>query len=74
MKGMPLIELTFGIGELSEEQKIRLCQKITDLVMKEAKVPQHYTWVMLHEIPAENWMIDRLTVPQLLAQVKAENQ
>jgi phenylpyruvate tautomerase PptA (4-oxalocrotonate tautomerase family) len=33
----------FGKGALTEEQKTELCRKITDLIVKEAKQPQHYT-------------------------------
>jgi 4-oxalocrotonate tautomerase family enzyme len=71
---MPLIEMYFGKGELSDEQKTGLCRKVTDLVVKEAKVPQHLTWVIVHELPGENWMIDRLTVPELLAKLKSEKR
>ena len=30
-------------------------------------MPQHYTWVMIHEIPEEDWIVDRLTVTELKA-------
>jgi len=69
---MPLIQLYFGEGALTEEQKAELSRKITDLIVKETKQPQHYTWVIIHEIPLTNWMVDRLTLPELKAKLKAE--
>jgi len=71
---MPLIQMYFGKGVLTEEQKVDLCRKVTDLIVKEAKQPQHYTWVILHEIPGENWMVDRLTIPELKAKLMAEKK
>ena len=62
---MPLVRMYFSEGELTSEQKADLSRKVTDLIVKEAKKSQHYTWVMIHELPAENWMIDRLTLPEL---------
>jgi len=69
---MPLIQLYFGEGALTDEQKAELSRKITDLIVKETKQPQHYTWVIIHEIPLTNWMVDRLTLPELKAKLKAE--
>lgn len=66
---MPLIELYFSKGTLSDEQKAELSRKVTDLIVKETKQPQHYTWVIFHEVPAENWMVDRLTLPELKAKL-----
>jgi 4-oxalocrotonate tautomerase family enzyme len=66
---MPLVELYFSKGALSEEQKAELSRKVTDLIVKEAKQPQQYTWVIIHDVPAENWMVDRLTLPELKAKL-----
>jgi 4-oxalocrotonate tautomerase family enzyme len=66
---MPLVRMYFSEGELTTEQKADLSRKVTDLIVKEAKKSQHYTWVMVHELPAENWMIDRLTLPELRAKL-----
>ena len=57
---------------LTSEQKAELSRKVTDLIVKEAKQPQHYTWVVIQEIPAENWMVDRLTLPELKAKLAKE--
>jgi 4-oxalocrotonate tautomerase family enzyme len=64
----------FWEGALTEEQKAELSRKITDLIVKEAKQPQHYTWVIIHEVPVENWMVDRLTLPELKAKLIAEKK
>jgi 4-oxalocrotonate tautomerase family enzyme len=69
---MPLVEMYFGKGALSDEQKANLSRKVTDLLVKEAKQPQHYTWVIIHEVPMENWMVNRLTLPELKAKLAAE--
>jgi len=71
---VPLVEMYFGKGELTDEQKANLSRKVTDLLVKEAKMPQHYTWVMIHELPMENWMVDRLTSPELKAKLAAEKK
>lgn len=71
---LPLIEMYFGKGALTEEQKAELSRKVTDLIVKEAKQPQHYTWVIIHEVPVENWMVDRLTLPELKAKIQAEKK
>ncbi len=71
---MPLIEMFFGKGALTDEQKAELSRKVTDLIVKEAKQPQHYTWVIIHEIPPENWMLDRLTLPELKAKLRVEKK
>jgi phenylpyruvate tautomerase PptA (4-oxalocrotonate tautomerase family) len=59
----------FSKGALTDNEKAELSRKVTDLIVKEAKQPQHYTWVMIHEVPAENWMVDRLTLPELKAKL-----
>jgi len=71
---LPLVEMYFGRGALTDEQKAELSRKVTDLIVKEAKQPQHYTWVIIHEVPGENWMVDRLTLPELRAKLQAEKK
>ncbi len=71
---MPLVEMYFGKGALPEQQKADLSRKVTDLLAQEAKRPQHYTWVIIHEVPSENWMVDRLTLPELKAKLAAEKK
>lgn len=62
---MPLIEMKFIEGVLSADEKANLARKITELVVKEAKQPKEYTWVVIHEIPAEGWMFGGLTLSEL---------
>lgn len=69
---MPLIQIYFGKGALTDEQKADLSRKVTDLIVKEANQPQHYTWVIIHEVPGKNWMVDRLTVPELKKKLMTE--
>ena len=71
---MPLVEMYFGKGALTDEQKADLSRKVTDLIVKEAKQSQHYTWVIIHEVPVENWMVDKLTLPELKAKLMAEKK
>jgi phenylpyruvate tautomerase PptA (4-oxalocrotonate tautomerase family) len=73
-ENLPLIEIYFGKGAQTEEQKAELSRKVTDLIVKEAKQPQHYKWGIIHKDPAENWMIDRLTLPELKAKLQAEKK
>ncbi len=69
---MPLIMMFFGKGALSSDQKAELSRKITDLIVKETGQPQHYTWVIINEILVDNWMVDRLTLPELKAKLATE--
>ena len=71
---MPLVEMYFGKGALSDQQEADLSRKVTDLLVQEAKQPQHYTWVIIHEVPMENWMVDRLTLPELKAKLVVDKK
>ena len=71
---MPLVMVYIGKGALSAEQRAELSRRITDVVVEVARQPQHYTWVIVHEVPEENWMVDRLTVPELKAKLRAEGK
>ena len=50
---------------MTDRQKAELSRNVTDLIVKETKQPKQYTWVIVHEVPAENWMVDWLTLPEL---------
>ena len=71
---MPLVEMYFGKGALTDQQKADLSRKVKDLIVEEANQPQHFTWVIIHEVPAENWMVDRLTLQELKAKLMAEKK
>lgn len=62
---MPLIEMHFIQGVLSVEEKASLARNITELVVNETKQPKEFTWVVIHEVPAEGWMFGGLTLPEL---------
>jgi phenylpyruvate tautomerase PptA (4-oxalocrotonate tautomerase family) len=59
---------------MSSEQRIDRARKMTDLVVKETGMPQHYIWVMVHEIPEEDGIVDRLTVTELKQKLAKEPQ
>ena len=69
---MPLIEMTFGEGVLTAEQKTDLARKVTDLVVQVAKQPKEYTWVVIHEEPMENWLVGGLTVQEVKEKLMRE--
>ena len=74
---LPLIQMYFGKGMCAmqtDEQRAELCRKVTDLIVQEAKVPQQATWVIFNEVPAENWMIDRMMLPEFKAKLMAEKK
>ncbi|MCS7363964.1 MAG: tautomerase family protein [archaeon GB-1867-035] len=71
---MPLIMIFLGKGTYTNEKKAELSRKVTDVIVKELKVPQHYTWIIINEIPPENWVIDKLTLPEFKAKLKAEKK
>lgn len=62
---MSLVKGYPGKGSKNAEQSADLARNITDRMDKETIMPQHYTWVMVHEIPEEDWIVDRLTVTEL---------
>ena len=68
---MPLVKVYLDKGSQTARQRADLGRKITDLIVKETGMPQQYTWVMVHEIPEEDWMVDRLTVTELKAKLAA---
>jgi 4-oxalocrotonate tautomerase family enzyme len=71
---MPLIEMYLDKGSMTAAQRADLARKVTDLIVRETGMPQHYTWVMIHEIPEENWIIDKLTVTELKAKLSREKR
>jgi 4-oxalocrotonate tautomerase family enzyme len=62
---MPLVKVYIDKGSQSAEQRADLGRKITDVIVKETKMPQEFVWVMIHEMPEEDWLVDRLTVVEL---------
>jgi 4-oxalocrotonate tautomerase family enzyme len=69
---VPLIMMYFGKGALADGQKVDLSRKVTDLVVNESKQPKEGTWVVINEIPAENWLLGGLTLPEFKAMLVVE--
>jgi phenylpyruvate tautomerase PptA (4-oxalocrotonate tautomerase family) len=51
---LSLIEMYFVEGDLTEEKKIELSKKVTDLIAVETGKP--YAQVIINEIPKANWI------------------
>jgi 4-oxalocrotonate tautomerase len=66
---VPLIMMYFGKGALTNEQKVDISRKVTDLIVNESKQPKQGTWVVINEIPAENWLLGGLTLPEFKAKL-----
>ena len=64
---MPYISIEHVADEFSAAQRVDLGRKITDLIAAAAGVPPELVWISFHEIPAENWMIGRKTIAELIA-------
>jgi len=54
--------------------KTKICRKVTDMVVSVAKVLKQRTPITLHEIPIENWMIGRFTMPELLKKLMTKDR
>ena len=46
----------------------------TDLVVQESKQPKEYTWVVIHDEPAENWLVGGLTGEEVKAKALREKK
>ena len=66
---MPLVKVYLDKGSMSAEERSDLGRKITDLMVRETGMPQEYFWVMIHEIPESDWVVNRLTVAELKKQL-----
>jgi len=71
---MPLVKVYLDKGSQSAQQRAELARKITDLIVKETGMPRQYTWVMIHEIPEEDWIVDRLTVTELKTKLSGKKK
>jgi 4-oxalocrotonate tautomerase family enzyme len=49
-----LVEIYFGGGTITDEQRAELSKKVTELIVKETNQPQQSTWVVIHEVNAEH--------------------
>ena len=51
---MPFIEVKVA-GSLSKEQKQQIASGITDIMEKVANKPPSATYIVINEVPRENW-------------------
>ena len=51
---MPIVNLRV-LGELSLDQKRELTRRFTDALQEVAGKPPEYTYVVIDEVPRENW-------------------
>jgi 4-oxalocrotonate tautomerase len=51
---MPYINLRL-VGKLSKEQKEKIAKEFSDTLLRVAKKPKEYTYLVIDEIPGENW-------------------
>ena len=54
---MPYVNMKL-IGKLTKEQKSEIVKQFSETLEKVANKPRKYTYVVIEEIPAENWGSD----------------
>jgi 4-oxalocrotonate tautomerase family enzyme len=63
---MPLVEINLVKGELSEGQKVKMANAVSDLLMDEIpNLPKEAISVIFYENPSENWIVGGKTVKEL---------
>ena len=53
---MPLVRVT-AIAGVSPETKKKICQEMHEVIMRNTPAPSEAVWVIIDDVPAENWMI-----------------
>jgi len=51
---MPFINLKL-IGKLTKEQKAQIAREFSDTLLRVAKKPKDYTYLVIDEVEAQNW-------------------
>ena len=51
---MPYVNIKL-IGSLTKEQKQKIVEQVSETLEKVANKPKQYTYVVIEEVPAENW-------------------
>ncbi len=51
---MPYINLRV-VGKLTKEQKKEIAKQFSDTLLKVANKPKEYTYLVIDEVPGENW-------------------
>ena len=64
---MPLVEINLVKGGLSDEQKVKIANAVSDLLMGEIpNLPKEAISVIFYENPSENWVVGGKTVKELM--------
>ncbi len=51
---MPYINLRV-VGKLTKAQKEKIAKEFSDTLLKVANKPKEYTYLVIDEVPGENW-------------------
>lgn len=51
---MPYVNLRV-VGKLTKEQKKEIAKQFSDTLLKVANKPKEYTYLVIDEVPGENW-------------------
>ena len=54
---MPLVRVSAISGRLSPDVKKKICKEMHDVIMRNTPAPSEAIWVMIDDVPGENWMI-----------------
>lgn len=54
---MPLVRVSSIGGKVTPETKKKICQEMHDVLMRNTAAPSEAVWVIIDDVPAENWMI-----------------
>jgi 4-oxalocrotonate tautomerase family enzyme len=68
---MPLVEISLTEGALTQNQKVKVANDISDLLTREIpSVPKEAISVIFYDNPAENWVVGGVTVKDLIEKGK----
>lgn len=68
---MPVVQISVTKGELSEKQKVKMANEITDLIIKAIPgLEKIYINVIFYDNPPENWVVGGLTVKEIMQKSK----
>lgn len=68
---MPLVEISLVEGVLTQDQKVKMADDISNLLMKEIpNLSKEAVSVIFYDNPAENWIVGGVTVKELIEKAK----
>lgn len=68
---MPIVEISLTEGALTQRQKIKVAEEISNLLVKEIpNLPKEAISVIFYDNPAENWIVGGVTVQELRERAK----